>query len=190
LAATFQALKDAVTAEPVLVLPDESRPYRLEADSSDPATGAILSQQDADGKWCPIAFYSKSLNDVQRNYMIHNKEMLVIVQALEEWRHFLKSAQHPVEIWTDHKNLEYFQKSQNLNRRQARWSLYLSRFNFALFHQPCRLMVARMRSPATWTTAPDQRTRTLRSFGRSFSGSGRWRGLWLTDPKFPSCATS
>jgi hypothetical protein len=46
----------------------------------------------------------------------------------------------PVEIWTDHKNLEYFQKSQKLNRRQARWSRYLSRFDFTLFHWPGRLM--------------------------------------------------
>jgi hypothetical protein len=72
--------------------------------------------------------------------MIHDKEMLVIVQALEEWRHFLNSAQHLVEIWMDHKNLEYFQKSQKLNWRQTRWSLYLSRFDFALFHQPGHLM--------------------------------------------------
>jgi hypothetical protein len=80
-AAAFQALKDAVTAEPVLVLPDESRPYRLEADSSDQANGAVLSQQGTNGKWRPVAFYSKSLNDIQRNYMIHDKEMLVIVRA-------------------------------------------------------------------------------------------------------------
>jgi hypothetical protein len=78
----FQALKDAVTAEPVLVLLDESQPYWLEADSSDRETGAVLLQQGMDGKWRPIAFYSKSLNDVQRNYVIHNKEMLVIVRAL------------------------------------------------------------------------------------------------------------
>jgi hypothetical protein len=129
-----------VTTEPVLVLPDESWLYQLEADSSDRATGAVLSQQGTDGKWRPIAFYSKSLNDIQRNYVIHDKEMLAIIRALEEWRHFLEGAQHPVEIWTDHKNLEYFQKSQKLNRRQARWSLYLSRFDFALFHQPGRLM--------------------------------------------------
>ena len=38
------------------------------------------------------------------------------------------------EIWTDHKNLEYFMKAQKLNRRQARWALYLSRFNFILKH--------------------------------------------------------
>jgi hypothetical protein len=48
--------------------------------------------------------------------------------------------QHLVEIWTDHKNLEYFQKLQKLNRWQAQWSLYLSRFNFAQFHQPGCLM--------------------------------------------------
>jgi hypothetical protein len=78
-AAVFQALKDAVTAEPVLVLPDEFQPYRLETDSSDRATGAVLSQQGTDGKWRPVAFYSKSLNDVQRNYVIHDKEMLAIV---------------------------------------------------------------------------------------------------------------
>jgi hypothetical protein len=53
-AAVFQALEDMVTAEPVLVLPNESRPYRLEVDSSDQATGAILSQQGTDGKWCPL----------------------------------------------------------------------------------------------------------------------------------------
>jgi hypothetical protein len=80
-AAVFQALKDAVTAEPILVLPDE---YRLEGDSSDRATGAVLSQQGTDGKWPPVAFYSRSLNDVQWNYVIHDKEMLVIVRALEE----------------------------------------------------------------------------------------------------------
>jgi hypothetical protein len=78
-ATSFQALKDAVTVEPVLVLPDESRPYRLEADSSDRVTGAVLSQQGTDGKWCTIAFYSKSLNDIQRNYVIHDKEMLAII---------------------------------------------------------------------------------------------------------------
>jgi hypothetical protein len=78
-AAVFQALKDAVTAERVLVLLDESRLYWLEADSSDRATGAVLLQQGIDGRWRPIAFYSKSLNDIQRNYVIHDKEMLVMI---------------------------------------------------------------------------------------------------------------
>jgi hypothetical protein len=49
------------------------------------------------------------LNPVERNYEIHDTEMLAIIRGLEEWRHYLEGARHPVEIWTDHKNLEYFQ---------------------------------------------------------------------------------
>jgi len=62
--------------------------------------------------------------------------MLVVVRCLEAWRHFLEGAVEKFEIWTDHKNLEYFIKVQKLNRRQARWALYLSRFNFMLKHIP------------------------------------------------------
>jgi hypothetical protein len=66
--------------------------------------------------------------------------MLAIIRGLEEWRHYLEGARHPVEIWTDHKNLEYFRVAQKLNCRQARWSLYLSRFDFTLHHKPGRSM--------------------------------------------------
>jgi len=74
------------------------------------------------------------LNEAERNYEIHDKEMLVIIQCLETWRHFLEGAKDQFEIWMDHKNLEYFIKAQKLNRRQARWLLYLSRFDFVLRH--------------------------------------------------------
>jgi hypothetical protein len=59
---------------------------------------------------------------------------------MEEWRHFLEDAKHPLEIWTDHKNLEYFWTAWKLNQRQAWWSLFLSRFNFSLHHHPGRTM--------------------------------------------------
>jgi len=85
-----------------------------------------------DGLWRPVAFLSKSLNETERNYEIHDKEMLAIIRGLEAWRHLLEGAQYKFEIWTDHKNLEYFMKVQKLNRRQARWALYLSRFDFIL----------------------------------------------------------
>jgi len=133
----FEDLKTAVTIALVLMSPQDSKPFRVEADSSDFATGAVLSQQStADGKWHPVAFYSKSLSSVEWNYEIHDKEMLAIIRALEEWRHFLEGAIHPVEIWTDHKNLEYFMMAKKLNRRQARWSLHLARFDFLLHHCP------------------------------------------------------
>jgi len=66
--------------------------------------------------------------------------MLAIICALEEWRHFLEGATHPVEIWTDHKNLKYFMTAKKLNRRQACWSLHLARFDFLLHHYPGRTM--------------------------------------------------
>ena len=76
----FQKLKDAITSRPVLIFPNENHPFRVEADSSDVATGAILSQQSAeDGKWHPVAFLSKSLSAVERNYEVHDKEMLAII---------------------------------------------------------------------------------------------------------------
>ncbi|GLB43475.1 putative retrotransposable element tf2 155 kda protein type 1-like [Lyophyllum shimeji] len=98
----FDSLKRAITSKPVLIFPDDDRPFRVEADSSDFATGAVLSQQSPeDEKWHPVAFYSKSLNAVERNYEIHDKEMLAIIRALEEWRHFLEGARHKVEVYTD-----------------------------------------------------------------------------------------
>ena len=120
--------------EPVLVTPDLDKEMGVEADISDFVMGGVLSMRCEDEKWRPVAYISKLLNEAERNYEIHNKEMLAIIQCLEAWRHFLEGAKDRFEIWTDHKNLEYFIKAQKLNRRQARWSLYLLRFDFALKH--------------------------------------------------------
>ena len=59
---------------------------------------------------------------------------------MEEWRHFLEGAEHGFEVWTDHKNLEYFWSAKKLNRRQAQWSLFLARFDFILHHRPGKSM--------------------------------------------------
>jgi len=91
-------------------------------------------------KWHPVTFYSKFLSPVEQNYEIHDKEMLAIIRALEEWRHFLEGAQYLVEIWMDYKNLEYFMTAKKLNHRQAHWSLYLARFDFKLTHHLGRSM--------------------------------------------------
>jgi len=137
----FERLKIAVTTAPTLASPQDSEPFCIEADSSDFASRAVLSQQlPGEEKWHPVAFYSKSLSPVEWNYEIHDKEMLAIIHALEEWRHFLEGACYPVEIWTDHKNLEYFMTAKKLNHRQAQWSLYLARFDFKLVHRPGRSM--------------------------------------------------
>jgi hypothetical protein len=123
----FDEIRTHVTSLPILHFTNDSKAFHIEADSSNFTTSAILSQQLTDNlKWHPIAFYSKSLNPVKQNYKIHNKKMLAVMRALKEWRHFLEGAKQRVEIWTDHKNLEYFMTIKKLNHRQAQWSLYLS----------------------------------------------------------------
>jgi hypothetical protein len=74
--------------------------------------------------------------EAERNYEIYDKEMLAIIRALEDWRHYLKGLPRSFDIISDHRNLEYWRTAQNLTRRQARWSLYLSCFNFHLTHKP------------------------------------------------------
>ena len=61
--------------------------------------------------WRLVAFISKSLSDMEKNYEIYDKEVLAIVRCLEVWRHFLEGITVKFEIWTDHKNLKYFIKA-------------------------------------------------------------------------------
>ena len=130
----FDELKRVFITKPVLAAPDLDKEFRVEADVSNYTTGGVLSMKCSDEMWRPVAFISKSLSNTERNYEIHDKEMLAVIRCLEAWRHFLEGVAIKFEIWTDHKNLEYFMKAQKLNRRQARWALHLSRFNFTLKH--------------------------------------------------------
>lgn len=135
----FEALKTAFVSAPILVMANPTREFVLECDASDYATGAVLSQVHADRKAHPVAFFSKTLNDAERNYEIYDKELLAVVRALDEWRHYLEGGEHPIEIISDHKNLLYFSTAHTLTQRQARWSLFLSRFNFTITYHPGRL---------------------------------------------------
>ena len=132
----FRELKERFTKEPVLAALDIDKKMRREVDALDYAMGGVLSMECKDGMWRPVAFLSKSLNETERSYKIHDKEMLAIIRGLEAWRHLLEGVQFKFEIWMDHKNLEYFMKAQKLNKRQARWAWYLSWFDFILKHVP------------------------------------------------------
>ena len=136
----FNHLKTCVTTAPVLSIPTDIDPYRLEADSSGHALGAVLSQCQS-GVWRPIAFLSKSLSLTEHNHQIYDHELLTIMTALTEWRHFLMGTPVLFEIWMDHQNLEYFRKPQKLNHRQARWVTDLANYHFTLHHHPGRTHV-------------------------------------------------
>jgi len=133
---TFEVLKKAFTTAQVLRIPNDEDPFKLSTDASDFATGAVLSQKDMQTNlWHPVAFFSKSLNVHERNYEIYDKELLVVIQGLEEYRHHLEGYPYKVEIWLDHQNLIFFRTAQKLTRRQARWVLFMTRFDFVLYHK-------------------------------------------------------
>ena len=71
----------------------------------------------------------------EQNYLVVDKEMLSVIRALEQWRHYLEGAKHQFDIWNNHANLQWFMKRQDLNRRQARWAQYLSQFSFLWSHK-------------------------------------------------------
>src|SRR5258707_10291049 len=80
----FDVLKSTVTSAPTLTFPSKSSPFRLECDASNFTTGAVLLQQQEDRLFHLIGFMSKSFSNMERNYQIHDKEMLVIMCALDE----------------------------------------------------------------------------------------------------------
>jgi len=125
----------------VLRIPNDEDPFKLSTDASDFAIGAVLSQKDMQTNlWHPVAFFSKSLDVHERNYEIYDKELLAVIQGLEEYRDYLEGHPHKVEIWSDHQNLTFFRTAQKLTRRQARWALFITRFDFVLYHKPGKTM--------------------------------------------------
>ena len=104
---SFDDLKSRFTEEPVLMMPDHSRLFQIEADASKYASGAVLTQCDVNGDQHPVAFISKTFSPAERNYEIYDRELLAIIRALEEWRHYIQGSPHQTVILSDHKNLTY-----------------------------------------------------------------------------------
>ncbi len=133
----FDLLKCQFTTAPILHHPDPNSPFVVEVDASNIGIGAILSQRQGNPvKLYPCAYYSRKLTSTERNYDMGDHELLAIKSALEEWLHWLEGASHPFTVWTDHRNLEYLKTARRLNPRQARWSLFFSRFVFTVTYRP------------------------------------------------------
>ncbi|KAF8753431.1 hypothetical protein RHS01_06875 [Rhizoctonia solani] len=132
----FQNLKDAITNAPVLCHADPTKPYFLETDASGAALGSILSQRQEDGRLHPLGFLSESFKGAKQNYNTHNKELLAIIRSFEYWHIFLEGTLHPITVFTDHRNLEYWKESCTFNRRHARWHLLLAGYNFQIVYRP------------------------------------------------------
>ena len=137
---SFNLLRESFTTAPVLAhwVPDQQ--IIVETDASDYAIAAILSLRFTNsGEIHPIAFHSRTLHAAELNYDTHDKELLAIFEAFTVWRHYLEGSATPINVVTDHKNLEYFSTTKVLTHRQVRWSEHLSAFNMVIRFQPGKL---------------------------------------------------
>ena len=134
----FDKLKDQFATAPCLIWFTPGRPVRIETDASDKGIGACLLQQNPKGEkqtWHPVAYMSRKMTPAELNYDIHDKELLAIVAAFQDWRVYVEGASE-ITVFTDHKNLVNFCTTKQLNRRQVRWSELLSQHKFVIQYHP------------------------------------------------------
>ena len=131
----FDELKHHFTTAPVLRHFDPDLPIQIHTDASGFTISGIISQLH-DSHWHPIAFYSQKLSPAECNYDVPDCEMLAIVDSMQHWWHYLEGSRHPIQVLSDHKNLEAFMSTKVLNYRQARWVELLASYDFILVHIP------------------------------------------------------
>ncbi len=117
-------------------VPDQTKPFEVEVDTSNYAIGTILMQRDDKNILHPVAYFSKTMNDVQRNYDVYNRELLGLQEMFKHWRAYLHGAMHQVKVHTDHANLLFWKNPGDHNRRVARWHSDLMDYDFQLVHIP------------------------------------------------------
>lgn len=127
----FEDLKKAVMKEPVLSLPDYSQLFEVYTDASDFVIGGVLMQGGH-----PVAYDSRKLNDTERRYAVHDKEMTAIIHCLRTWRHYLLGCRFVIK--TDNVATSYFQNQKKLSPKQARGQDFLAGFGMVLEYKPGR----------------------------------------------------
>ena len=164
----FETLKGAFTSAPCLIHYDPFRAIRVETDASGHAIAAVLSQQknhfsepnfqpedepssvlgnaersvqlpNEQSHWHPVAFWSRKMSPAERNYEVHDQELLAIVKAFKHWRHYLEGSRFTIEVITDHNNLRHFMREVMLSRRQARWAEQLSAYDLVILYRKGQL---------------------------------------------------
>ena len=133
---SFRNLKLALTAAPVLAIPDLAAPFELITDSCGYGIGAVLMQKDR-----PVTFYSRKMTAPEKNYVNHEQELLAAIAALKVFRCYLLG--NHFTLITDYKPNTFLDTQPTLSRRQARCrSEYLQRFHFTWVHKPGKFSVA------------------------------------------------
>ncbi|KAE8878082.1 hypothetical protein PF003_g37903 [Phytophthora fragariae] len=142
---TFKAIKSSLQSAPILALPDEERPFSVVCDASDFAIDCALLQVDAEGRERVVSFQSRQLKAAEKNYPVHDKELLAMKYALVKFRvHLL--GQKPFVIYKDHASLRTATSSPHLSQHMARWLTFFAEYNFTVEYKPGKQNVPRGRA--------------------------------------------
>ncbi len=122
---SFKALKSLLCKDPILQLPDPTKPFVLRTDASCEGLGAVLLQE-RDGDIFPVAYHSRKLKPAEKNYSTVERELLAVVDGIKKFYFYLYGNEFVLQ--TDHMPLESLRTSKNANSRIMRWALYLQQF--------------------------------------------------------------
>ncbi|WMV13624.1 hypothetical protein MTR67_007009 [Solanum verrucosum] len=128
---SFQELKDKITSALVLTLPEGTNGFVVYCDTSRVGLGCVLMQH---GK--VIAYASRQLKIHDKNYPTHDLELAAVVFSLKIWRHYLYGVY--VDVFTDHKSLQYVFTQKDLNLRQRRWLELLKDYDMSALYHPSK----------------------------------------------------
>ena len=107
---------------------------KIETDASEYALASILLQLISERMWHSVTFWLKKMISAEQWYKTHNQKLLAIIIAFKQWRHYLESSTHLVEVLTDYNNLHRFMNVKSLNGRQIRWAVKLAVYDFIILH--------------------------------------------------------
>jgi len=130
----FHALKESLSRTAHLRILNSTCKKVLKTNASNFTVGACLYQIE-DEQQRPIAYWSRKLSEPEERYEVHDKELLAIVKALQDWRPYLKGTEKPIQIYTNHKNLRNFATTKQLNWRQVRWAEQLANYEFQIHYK-------------------------------------------------------
>jgi hypothetical protein len=125
----FNTLRQNLTSAPVLVQPDNSKPFEVFCDASGTGLGCVLMQEGR-----VIAYASRALRPHELNYPTHDLELATVVHALKIWRHYLMG--NRCNIFTDNKSLKYIFTQSELNMRQRRWLELIKDYDLEVHYHP------------------------------------------------------
>jgi hypothetical protein len=111
---SFNILKEKITQQQILVLPDFRKTFQVRCDASGVASGVVLSQDNS-----PVAYFSEKLNESKKKYSTYDKEFYAIIQALKKWRHYLILREFV--LYSDNHALQFITRQEKLNQKHTKW---------------------------------------------------------------------